>query len=118
VLGQLCRHCRCPFKFDDCLEIWSPGKLPPPITLEWLGCDQFSRNKVIARVLVEAVLAEHAYPSRYQPIRPLLDIGAAAATGDSSLIRGTPCRQAVWLADISAMDTNLVFIHVRPGPLV
>lgn len=41
------------FMFDDRLEIWSPGKLPPPITLERLGYDQFSRNKVIARVLVE-----------------------------------------------------------------
>jgi len=39
--------------FDDRLEIWSPGKLPPPITLERLGYDQFSRNNVIARVLVE-----------------------------------------------------------------
>jgi ATP-dependent DNA helicase RecG len=41
------------FMFDDRLEIWSPGKLPPPITLERLGYDQFSRNRVIARVLVE-----------------------------------------------------------------
>ncbi len=41
------------FMFDDRLEIWSPGRLPPPITLERLGYDQFSRNKVIARVLVE-----------------------------------------------------------------
>ena len=41
------------FIFDDRLEIWSPGKLPPPITLERLGFDQFSRNKVIARVLLE-----------------------------------------------------------------
>ncbi|TAK36072.1 MAG: hypothetical protein EPO21_03705 [Chloroflexota bacterium] len=41
------------FMFDDRLEIWSPGKLPPPITLERLGYDQFSRNKVIARLLVE-----------------------------------------------------------------
>lgn len=41
------------FMFDDRLEIWSPGKLSPPITLERLGYDQFSRNKVIARVLVE-----------------------------------------------------------------
>lgn len=38
--------------FDDRLEIWSPGKLPP-IRLERLGYDQFSRNKIIARVLVE-----------------------------------------------------------------
>jgi ATP-dependent DNA helicase RecG len=41
------------FMFDDRLEIWSPGRLPPPITLERLGYDQFSRNRVIARVLVE-----------------------------------------------------------------
>ena len=41
------------FMFDDRLEIWSPGKLPPPITLERLGYDQFSRNRLIARVLVE-----------------------------------------------------------------
>lgn len=41
------------FMFDDRMEIWSPGKLPSPITLERLGYDQFSRNKVIARVLVE-----------------------------------------------------------------
>ena len=39
--------------FDDRLEIWSPGKPPPPITLERLGYNQFSRNQVIARVLVE-----------------------------------------------------------------
>ncbi|MGH2616928.1 MAG: ATP-binding protein [Thermomicrobiales bacterium] len=39
--------------FDDRLELWSPGKLPPPITLERLGYDQFSRNRLIARVLVE-----------------------------------------------------------------
>jgi ATP-dependent DNA helicase RecG len=39
--------------FDDRLEIWSPGRLPPPITLERLGYDQFSRNRLIARVLVE-----------------------------------------------------------------
>jgi hypothetical protein len=36
--------------------------------------------------------------SRYQPIGPLFDIGVVVATGDSSLIRGTRCRQAVWLA--------------------
>ena len=41
------------FMFDDRLEIWSPGRLPPPITLERLGYDQFSRNRLIARVLVE-----------------------------------------------------------------
>lgn len=41
------------FMFDDRLEIWSPGKLLPPITLERLGYDQFSRNRLIARVLVE-----------------------------------------------------------------
>ncbi|MGE0538800.1 MAG: ATP-binding protein [Dehalococcoidia bacterium] len=41
------------FMFDDRLEIWSPGKLPPPVTLERLGYDQFSRNRVIARVLLE-----------------------------------------------------------------
>lgn len=41
------------FMFDDRLEIWSPGRLPPPITLERLGYDQFSRNQLIARVLVE-----------------------------------------------------------------
>ena len=41
------------FMFDDRLEIWSPGRLPPPITLERLGFDQFSRNRLIARVLVE-----------------------------------------------------------------
>jgi ATP-dependent DNA helicase RecG len=41
------------FVFDDRLEIWSPGRLPPPITLERLGYDQFSRNRLIARVLVE-----------------------------------------------------------------
>lgn len=41
------------FIFDDRLEIWSPGRLPPPITLERLGYDQFSRNRLIARVLVE-----------------------------------------------------------------
>jgi ATP-dependent DNA helicase RecG len=41
------------FMFDDRLEIWSPGCLPPPITLERLGFDQFSRNRLIARVLVE-----------------------------------------------------------------
>lgn len=41
------------FMFDDRMEIWSPGKLPPPVTLERLGVDQFSRNKIIARVLVE-----------------------------------------------------------------
>ena len=35
------------------LEIWSPGRLPPPMTLERLGYDQFSRNRLIARVLVE-----------------------------------------------------------------
>jgi ATP-dependent DNA helicase RecG len=46
------------FMFDDRLEIWSPGRLPPPITLERLGYDQFSRNKVIARVLVELGLIE------------------------------------------------------------
>lgn len=39
--------------FDDRLEIWSPGRLPPPITLERLGYDQFSRNRLVARVLVE-----------------------------------------------------------------
>jgi hypothetical protein len=43
------------------------------------------------------VLAENTHPSRYQPIRPLFDIGVAVATGDSSLIRGTPCRHTgVW----------------------
>lgn len=41
------------FMFDDRLELWSPGRLPPPITLERLGFDQFSRNRVIARVLLE-----------------------------------------------------------------
>jgi ATP-dependent DNA helicase RecG len=41
------------FIFDDRLEIWSTGRLPPPITLERLGYDQFSRNRLIARVLVE-----------------------------------------------------------------
>ncbi len=41
------------FLFDDRLEIWSPGRLPPPITLERLGYDQFSRNRLMARVLVE-----------------------------------------------------------------
>ncbi len=41
------------FIFDDRLEISSPGRLPPPITLEGLGYDQFSRNRLIARVLVE-----------------------------------------------------------------
>jgi ATP-dependent DNA helicase RecG len=41
------------FLFDDRLEIWSPGRLPPPVTLERLGYDQFSRNRLIARVLVE-----------------------------------------------------------------
>jgi ATP-dependent DNA helicase RecG len=41
------------FMFDDRLEIWSPGRLPPPVTLERLGYDQFSRNRLIARVLVE-----------------------------------------------------------------
>lgn len=41
------------FIFDDRLEIWSPGRLPPPITLERLGYNQFSRNRLIARVLVE-----------------------------------------------------------------
>jgi ATP-dependent DNA helicase RecG len=41
------------FIFDDRLEIWSPGRLPPPMTLERLGYDQFSRNRLIARVLVE-----------------------------------------------------------------
>jgi ATP-dependent DNA helicase RecG len=41
------------FVFDDRLELWSPGKLPPPMTLERLGYDQFSRNQVIARVLLE-----------------------------------------------------------------
>ena len=41
------------FIFDDRLEIWSPGRLPPPVTLERLGYDQFSRNRLIARVLVE-----------------------------------------------------------------
>jgi hypothetical protein len=29
------------------------------------------------------VPGEHAYPSRYQPIQPLFDIGVAVATGDS-----------------------------------
>ena len=42
-----------------------------------------------------AVLAKDADPSRYQPIRPLCDIGVAVATGDSSLLRGTLCRQTV-----------------------
>ncbi|MBI2319891.1 MAG: putative DNA binding domain-containing protein [Betaproteobacteria bacterium] len=46
------------FMFDDRLEIWSPGRLPPPITLERLGYDQFSRNRLIARVLVERGFAE------------------------------------------------------------
>ncbi len=46
------------FMFDDRLEIWSPGKLPPPIALERLGYDQFSRNRLIARVLVERGLIE------------------------------------------------------------
>jgi ATP-dependent DNA helicase RecG len=46
------------FIFDDRLEIWSPGRLPPPITLERLGYDQFSRNRLIARVLVERGLIE------------------------------------------------------------
>jgi ATP-dependent DNA helicase RecG len=41
------------FMFDDRMEIWSPGRLPPPMTLERLGYDQFSRNRLIARVLVE-----------------------------------------------------------------
>lgn len=41
------------FMFDDRLELWSPGKLPPPMTLERLGYDQFSRNRVIARTLLE-----------------------------------------------------------------
>jgi ATP-dependent DNA helicase RecG len=41
------------FMFDDRMEIWSPGRLPPPVTLERLGYDQFSRNRLIARVLVE-----------------------------------------------------------------
>ena len=30
----------CLFMFDDRLAIWSPGRLPPPITLEWLGYDR------------------------------------------------------------------------------
>jgi len=50
------------FVFDDRLEIWSPGKLPPPITLERLGFDQFSRNKVIARVLLELGYIEGVGP--------------------------------------------------------
>jgi ATP-dependent DNA helicase RecG len=41
------------FMFDDRMEIWSPGKRPAPMTLERLGYDQFSRNRVIARVLLE-----------------------------------------------------------------
>lgn len=41
------------FMFDDRMEIWRPGRLPPPITLGRLGYDQFSRNRLIARVLVE-----------------------------------------------------------------
>jgi ATP-dependent DNA helicase RecG len=41
------------FLFDDRLELWSPGRLPPPMTLERLGYDQFSRNRLIARVLLE-----------------------------------------------------------------
>ncbi|MGH7862755.1 MAG: ATP-binding protein, partial [Candidatus Dormibacteraceae bacterium] len=48
------------FMFDDRLEIWSPGRLPPPITLERLGFDQFSRNRLIARVLVERGYIEEA----------------------------------------------------------
>jgi hypothetical protein len=48
------------------------------------------------------VPGEHAYPSRYQPIQPLFDIGVAVATGDSSLIRGTPCRHTIQLADMLA----------------
>jgi len=50
------------FRFDDRLEIWSPGKLPPPITLEQLGYDQFSRNRLIARVLVEQGYIEEVGP--------------------------------------------------------
>jgi ATP-dependent DNA helicase RecG len=41
------------FMFDDRLEMWSPGRLPPPVTLERLGYEQFSRNRLIARVLFQ-----------------------------------------------------------------
>lgn len=41
------------FMFDDRLEIWSPGRLPSPMTVERLGYDQLSRNRLIARVLLE-----------------------------------------------------------------
>lgn len=50
--------------FDDRLEIWSPGCLPPPITLERLGHDQFSRNKVIANVLAERLSVPTACAAR------------------------------------------------------
>jgi hypothetical protein len=64
-----------------------------------------------------AVLAENSHPSRCQPIRPLCNIGVAVATGDSSLIRGTPCRQAVWQADVPARGW-LWSTVVHPGSFV
>jgi hypothetical protein len=59
-------------------------------------------------------------PSRYQPIRPPVDIGVVVATGDSSLIRGTPCRQPVCLADMLASGKlwSTVVHPSRLAPLI
>jgi ATP-dependent DNA helicase RecG len=63
------------FIFDDRLEIWSPGRLPPPITLERLGYDQFSRNRLIARVLVERGYVEEVGLGIHRMRREMADLG-------------------------------------------
>jgi hypothetical protein len=62
--------------------------------VNWFGAQAGNRKSVL--------LAENARPSRNQPIRPLVEIGMGVATGDSGLVRGTPCRHAVHLGDIQA----------------
>jgi hypothetical protein len=60
-------------------------------------------------------LIEHAHPSRYQRFRPLFGFGVVVATGDSSLLRGTPCRQAVQVADVLASG-KLWLTGAHPSP--
>jgi|YNPNPStandDraft_1061719.scaffolds.fasta_scaffold14713_3 ATP-dependent DNA helicase RecG len=47
--GDVIRVCM----FQDRLEVYSPGGLPGPVTLENIRQERFSRNPVIARVLAE-----------------------------------------------------------------
>jgi hypothetical protein len=50
------------------------------------------------------VLGANTHASRCQSTQPLFGTVVAAATGDSRLIRGTPCRQAVWPADLPTSE--------------